>query len=155
WVRDDGDVCVVALRTGRELFRSRIKKEHLAGLSEATIHADATQVYLRLQCSGFSGKRLSGDPVAFFSGLPSTPIDGILYAFDRKGRVRWFNRLPLQALLLEALEDTPLLLLAVSYPRDAGGGQQTQVTAILSIDKRTGKWVYNREWVNHEKPFHA
>jgi hypothetical protein len=79
----------------------------------------------------------------FANGTRCTTINGMFYAFDHKGKMRWNSRIKNQMLVLEQFQNMPLVLFTTRYNRMAQGGRwQTWVAATESIDKKTGKYLY-------------
>jgi hypothetical protein len=85
--------------------------------------------------------------------LRSARVNGTLYAFDRvSGKVRWFAEVPAQMMLLDQFEDLPVILFSARYNplRNQPQIQQT-LSATLSLDKRTGKPVYQAAVNNYNQ----
>ena len=70
------------------------------------------------------------------------------------GKLEWVcDFLPHQSLLLEQVQDLPILLFAAQYYKSANGFDRTMVK-VTGVDKRTGKLIYDKEFVPHVQ-FHA
>jgi outer membrane protein assembly factor BamB/tetratricopeptide (TPR) repeat protein len=98
-----------------------------------------------------------------FRGLSAIHVNGMLYAFGRSdGALRWYSPLPVQSILLEHFEDLPIILCSATMVRQTAGmgmglGQDVEtIAATRSLDKQTGKLLYNREGLAaNETFFHA
>ena len=65
-------------------------------------------------------------------------------AFDRgHGQLKWKNEINNLALILDQYQDLPILLFSAQTP-GVGGNNAAHVTA-KSIEKRTGKLLYEKE----------
>ena len=82
---------------------------------------------------------LGGAGSSNFNTMRSAPVNGFVYAFDKvSGRMDWWVQVATQTLLLEQFQQMPMLLFSAVYKTPAGGpGSVANVTATLSIDKRT------------------
>jgi outer membrane protein assembly factor BamB len=90
------------------------------------------------------------------NGMRWIKVNGKVYSFDRANRkLRWYADVPNQILLADQFNESPILLFTARYnkPMNVGGmnrGQAIQqVTATKSIDKRTGKLLFDREFQNN------
>jgi outer membrane protein assembly factor BamB len=85
-------------------------------------------------------------------GMRRINVSGKVYAFDRtNGALRWHSDVPNQMLIVEQFNDMPILMFTNQYNRmiNAQRGQQVQCTSVKSIDKRTGKLLWDKEYQNN------
>ena len=89
------------------------------------------------------------------NGIRSLKVNGPVYALNRTtGKLEWVcDFLPHQNLLLEQVQDLPILLFTAQYYKSANGMDRTMVK-VTGVDKRTGKLVYDKEFVPSTQ-FHA
>src|SRR5581483_2014835 len=79
-------------------------------------------------------------------GMRSLPINGEFYAFDgTTGKVKWQNPAPNKMLVLDQLQEMPIILLTARYNQWLNGANRInqQVVALQAFDKRTGKRLYD------------
>jgi hypothetical protein len=153
-VEPDHAVTLLESRTGRVLFKTPLQPEHAEKRQAAALVADADRYYLALTRAPENG--LNWNPSAGF-GIRSLKINGPLYALSRTGgAVEWVcDFLPHQMLLLEQVQDLPLLLFTAQYYKSSpNGGFEKQAVKVTGVDKRTGKLVYDKEFAPHNQ-FHA
>ena len=87
------------------------------------------------------------------SPVPSVDVDGSLYGVGRDGSLLWEAEVRDQQLELDLPPELPVLLLSKRrqhrVPRD-GGGLTTRVEyAILCLDKRNGRILYDETFATH------
>jgi hypothetical protein len=89
------------------------------------------------------------------NGMRWIMVNGKVYAFERSGgKLRWYAEVPHQILLVDQFKESPIMLFTARYnkPMNVGGGVNRaiqQVTATKTIDKRTGKLLFDREFQNN------
>ncbi len=172
-VEPDGRVLVIDLASQKEVLstdkgydftnpRTGMDPAHLANLQGITLLADGKQVYLA--CNGpqdpnlarFGGVQPNLHPGL---GMRSVPVNGHLYAFDREtGAFRWQYLVPNQMVVLDHFRDLPILLFTSRYTKwqNLGGrANVSQVAAVQSMDKRTGKFLYDNKDLHNIPNFHA
>jgi outer membrane protein assembly factor BamB/tetratricopeptide (TPR) repeat protein len=172
-VEPDGRVQVIDLVTQKDVVstdkgydftnpKTGMDPAHLANLQGITLLADGKQVYLA--CNGppdpslarFGGVQPNLHPGL---GLRSVPVNGRLYAFDREtGAFRWQVPMPNQMIVLDHFRELPIVLFTSRYTKwgnAAGRPNVAQVVAVQSLDKRTGKFLYNNNELNNTPNFHA
>jgi outer membrane protein assembly factor BamB len=135
---------------------------HLDKLQGITLLADDRQLYLA--CNG------PADPsLARFGGVQSNlhpglgmrciPINGRVYTYDRQtGAYRWQAAVFNQMIVLDHFRELPIVLFTSRYTKvltTAGRANVTQVAEVLSVDKNTGKFLYNNKDLNITPSFHA
>jgi outer membrane protein assembly factor BamB len=155
-VAPDGAVTLVDLKERRTVQQLRVEHKHLEKVQKGTLLRDRTQVYLAFQGPNDGAADMLDGPYPNVQGLPTVPVNGMLYAFDRQtGELRWHSRVPAQTIVLERFDDLPVLLFTaqVMRPMPQQGGMPALV--LRSIDKHTGKVRYNREYANIADSFHT
>jgi hypothetical protein len=74
------------------------------------------------------------------------PVTGYVYAFHRtRGVLSWYREVPTQMLILERFEEMPILLFTARMQKALNQGGVTQTVSTMSLDKRTGKLIYDRD----------
>jgi outer membrane protein assembly factor BamB len=141
-VARDGKVHVYDLRRREELFQAAVDPDHLRRVSEVRLVQDRWHYYLLLN-RPFTGRDgVAGPTVAnAVGGLRCLPAHGYLYAFHHGGSLHWFSEVKAQQLLLERLDDSPLLLFSAAVQR-ADPRSPAPVFTLTSIDKHNGKTVW-------------
>src|SRR5262249_36817572 len=85
------------------------------------------------------------------NNLRHTPVSGVVYAFHKaRGTLSWHfphetDKALSQMLLLERFEELPVLLFTARVNKAIAQGGNQQTVSTMSIDKRTGKLVYDRD----------
>jgi outer membrane protein assembly factor BamB len=154
--KNGGRVTVVDLQTFQEVLAARMDARDLekAG-TQVHLLRDADHIYLAVQKPfdpqvnpwGGASTNLGG-------GLRWVPVNGKLYAYDRvTGKLCWKNDVPNQTLILEQFKDLPVMLFTARHHRQVnlGGMNRTiqQIASTRSIDKRTGKLLFDKEFQNN------
>jgi outer membrane protein assembly factor BamB len=159
-VTPKGEVIVFELLTGRELKKLAIKPAHLESVTKATLLRDAANYYIALVGPNDPKSRvLDTGLVNSLGDMRFVPINGMFYVFDREtGEVRTANRVMNQMLLLNRFEELPVVLFTTMQVREAGpmgSGQQFSYLCVRSMDKQTGKRLFNLELQNNGEWFHT
>jgi outer membrane protein assembly factor BamB len=153
-VEPGGTVLGFDLRGPREVLHARLDDpKHLDRLKDVHLLADRDQFYLAIQQTAEgAGIRFGGQGQGPWSnlsqGMSSVPVHGMVYAFDRAtGRRTWRSGEPVfnQMLVLEQFNDLPIMLFTARSFRVVHNGNrmsQQLSTAVLSLDKRTGKVLF-------------
>lgn len=161
-VDPEGAVSVFDIRAQKEVFKTNVKKDDLAKLTEAHLLADRDLVYIILnqpaeQIQGIQGGLLSN----IHPTMSSLAVNGPIYAFDRSnGKMRWCNTVTNEQMLLEQFDSSPVLLFTVKYAKLENMRIWRQVQVIECIAKDTGKFVWPRPekkemMHNNQQPFHS
>jgi outer membrane protein assembly factor BamB len=156
-VEPDGNVTVVDLARREEVAHLRLDPRDLRKVRDGHLLTDRERFYVALRGPIDPELKIQDEPSANFRGLAAVPVNGPLYAFDREsGERKWSSRLPPQWLLLEQFEQLPVLVCSAFFIRgNATNDKSVPITATRSLDKRTGKVLYNREVVQVNDLFHA
>jgi outer membrane protein assembly factor BamB len=153
-----GVVTVVDLATGRNGPRLTLDRRHRARVTGGCLLCDSRHFYVGLLGQGEGSVNVMDGPNPNFrNGLAAAPVNGMLYAFDRAtGELHWYSQAPAQTVLLERLDELPVILCAALSTRPSGTpGNAEGVVAIRSIDKQTGKLLFNKESRTVGEPFGA
>jgi hypothetical protein len=155
----DGVVTVLDPSTGREGSRLALDPKHLARVTGGHLLADTDQFYVAFQ--GAVDEKLQNGPDPWFrGGLAVALFHGMLYAFDRAGGgPRWFSPSPQprpvpQAILTERFDELPVLVSSAAFTRQADG-KAVGVVVTRSLDKKTGKLLFDHENAPGSQPFEA
>jgi hypothetical protein len=159
-VEPDGKVTVVDLRTQQPVLRATMERKHIDKVPEIHLVPDASRFFLLCNAPPDAANVQITPPTAnAHAGLRGLPVNGWVYAFDRAtGSLLWFNQVGLQSLLLERFEELPVLLFAGSHTRVDLNNERngaTQICDTLSIDRHTGKRLYEKRQANEFGPFHS
>jgi hypothetical protein len=143
-IEKDNTVTLLNAETGAVKFKSLIMPEHAVNLDGATLIGDRDRYYLALTRKPESGLNWSSYASP---SIRSLSVNGPLYALNRgTGKLEWVcDFVPHQMLLLEQMQDLPVLLFAARYNKSANGFDQSMVK-VTGIDKRNGKLVYDKEF---------
>jgi outer membrane protein assembly factor BamB len=165
---EEGKLTVVDLNTRRDLLRTRVvDPKDLDKVQQAHLLRDKEQYYLILDQPPDNQKNPWGGPWhSVMNGLYSMVVNGKIYAFTRStGKLRWKSDVTGQMLVLNRFEDLPMLLFTARSQRAVnqggrmggmGGGMMAMpVASVRSIDKRTGKILYDKEFPNENNNFFA
>ena len=144
YVDPKGAMSIVDLRVGREIFQANIAESHLDKVHGGLLLDDAGQYFVVLNKSNEQPLPAGGGAASNFSSMRAAPVNGFVYAFDKPtGRMDWYLQVSTQMILLEQFQQLPMLLFSSNYKVPAGGpGSFSNVTATLSVDKRTGKRLW-------------
>jgi outer membrane protein assembly factor BamB len=164
-VDPDGNAVVFDIRKPEEaVFKAVLKKEHLgtAGTSTVQFVQDGTMAFLLINEANNPAFNPWGGPLSnlvWTAGLRALPVNGQVYAFDKKTKkIKWYSEVRQMMLLAESSRDLPVLLFSGRYsqPLNPVGGRNPQnLMAVRAIDKRTGKLVYDEFDTVNGPQFHT
>jgi hypothetical protein len=150
-----GVATVLDARTGKELARLQLDPAHVRGAQQGTLLHDRTQFFVAVEHERRERPGVVGPSEPAFQGVgEDVPINGRLYAFDRAtGELRWTNQLRHQSLVLDQFEESPLVVAAAREQRlvNPTAGESATFVIVQSIDKRTGKLVYTRDFIDRAR----
>ena len=162
-----GKLIVLETDTGREIMNAstvhgRVSLDDLKDLKDPLLLRDAEHFYLALNKPIDSAKVGNGGILYhnFNNGLRCMSVNGWLLAFHRQagerkvgatnvswkaGDLHWHSYTPLynQLIVLEQFEDLPVLMFSSRYMELLPGGGNRWVSFTQSIDKRSGKMIYD------------
>jgi outer membrane protein assembly factor BamB/tetratricopeptide (TPR) repeat protein len=182
-VEPSGKVIVVDARTGEGVLegnalQGRVTQDDLKDLREPLLLADQDHIYVALNRTLDNSRAINGTLASNFSnGLHCAMVNGWVLAFQRhdgelatkdeplrwkKGDLDWHSCEPMysQMIILEQFETLPILLFSARYVEPVKGqpGNQRWVSVTQSIDKRSGKMIYdpiNPRQGNGQPTFHT
>jgi outer membrane protein assembly factor BamB len=138
-VARDGKVHVYDLRRREELFKGEVDAEDLRGVTDVRLFQDHWHYYLMINRDVRARDGLAGPAMKNgVSGLRCLPAHGRLYAFRRNGSLHWASEVKGQHLILERLDESPLLLFSAVVQK-TDPRSPAPVFTVASIDKATGK----------------
>jgi outer membrane protein assembly factor BamB len=155
--KNGGKITLINLRTMQEVLTARVEPKDLDKAQLIHLISDRDNYYIAIQKAFEMQANPWGMPNQnVVNGIRWTLVNGKIYAFDRgTGKLRWKNDVLNQTLILDQFRDMPIMLFTARYHRAANNagalnrGMIQQVTAVKSIDKRTGKLLYDEEFVNN------
>jgi len=154
-VEPDGKVTIYDVTAREVMLKTVMDPEHIAKATSLILLKDAYNVYVacnqpidrQLLQFGTGGLMFNLMPG---SGMQAVPINGEVYAWDlNSGKLKWHNPLPNQMIILDQFQELPLLMATVRYYRWVPGQvnrQQELLVHTQTIDKRTGKLVFNHQY---------
>jgi outer membrane protein assembly factor BamB len=159
---NDGKVSVFNLHTFQEVLSARIDPKDLDKIQDVHLLQDNERFYLACHRSPDAVANPWGGPYPnVMNGMRCVHVNGKVYAFYRDtGKLHWKHEALGQMLVLEQFRDSPVLIFTASQrrPMNMGGnvrGGIMQVAVFRSIDKRTGKLVWDKEYQNQSSQFYA
>jgi outer membrane protein assembly factor BamB len=161
-VEPNGRVHVTDLRSGKEVLNAEMKAEDLAGVQQLHLLADVDYFYVACvkptdgNITAFGGVRSNLMPG---TGMRALPVNGMVYSFTRRtGKLNWYASMPDQMVVLDRFEELPVLLFTSTYQQwviNGAARHVQQVTAAASIEKRTGKRLYDGKNLPQGMQFHT
>jgi outer membrane protein assembly factor BamB/tetratricopeptide (TPR) repeat protein len=153
-----GSVALFDIRTRQEVFRAALDPQHLERVEAVNVLRDRTHWFVAIKLPS-DNMRNQGEVWPNVQGsLRTAPVNGMIYAFDTVTKqLAWYHDMPNQMVLLDQLEESPVLLFAAAINRTVNpAGQPTVCFATRSLDKRTGKLLWSKESLaNNLMPFHS
>jgi outer membrane protein assembly factor BamB/tetratricopeptide (TPR) repeat protein len=155
-VQPDGKLTLFDLATGKELITKGMWRVHLTKVERLHLFRDRRWIYVACEAPSpevvpntFTSNLMPG------TGLRSVPVNGALYAFDAEsGELHWIGYPENMTVVLNHLDELPLVVLTARYVRPYAPARQVVATGV--IEKRTGKLVYNEEdRLTNWQPYHA
>ncbi len=146
----EGKLTVLDATTGKEVVVARMDPKHLEDAQAVHLWRDATQVYAAVKGKEDPQQAQFRQFPVFVpgSGLRQLAIDGMVYAFDMQtGKLRWRAEAFGQSLLLDPLQEQPVLWFAGRGASAGAPGVPRMFQpgiAIRVVDKRTGKFLYDQ-----------
>jgi outer membrane protein assembly factor BamB/tetratricopeptide (TPR) repeat protein len=155
--QNEGRVTVIDLRKHQQLLETRLShpKEDLDKVTEGNLLADGDCYYLTFRRDPDVRANVFGGPWQnVMNGIRWISVNGKVYAFDRAtGKLRWHADVPNQILLIDQFRECPILVFTAKYHKPNAGrfnpGTIQQVVATMTIEKRTGKRLFDREFQNN------
>jgi hypothetical protein len=150
-VDPNGTVTVIDLHERKEVCKMSVSREHITKLQDGHLLQDAEKYYVVLNLPVDPQVAPFGGPTPNVQwGLRAVMANGWTYAFDRRtGKVGWYSQLQNQMLVLDRFQDLPFVLFTARFNEPIGGPVNrgaNQVVLVRSIDKRTGKLVFDKKY---------
>ncbi len=124
-----GQLSIIDLRTGKRSELEGIPRAELNNHQNFYLVADQNQIY-------FAAHSPSHNSISV--NIPSIPINGMLYTFNRQtGKRLWNQEIDKQHLVLDQQNLLPVILL-VSRDYKRMGNRSTSIIHLQAIDKQTG-----------------
>jgi outer membrane protein assembly factor BamB/tetratricopeptide (TPR) repeat protein len=140
-----GKGAVLDLATGKELIAFQIDPNHRKPDQTAVLLRDPERWYVIFR-NPEDGMGADALQPAFGGSLEYEPINGMLYAFDRKtGELCWNKMMATQALLMNRFDELPVILAAFLSVRGNPGTADNIFLSTRFLDKRTGKLIWNQD----------
>jgi outer membrane protein assembly factor BamB len=159
-----GKVTAVDLTTNQDVLVTRVEPADVDKAQEIHLLQDAQQFYVAVHRPADVQANPWGNSywANVSNGMRWLMVNGKVYAFERKtGKMRWWAQVPNQMLVLDQFQDMPMLLFTAQYnkginPGGVGMRQASQhFAAVKSIDRRTGKLIFDSEYPQPHQQFYA
>jgi outer membrane protein assembly factor BamB len=143
-IEPDGKVTVVDLRQKKEIVTATLDSVELKDLKDVLLLSDGDQFYVALNKPIEANQVVSGIMYTNFSnGTRCAIVNGMFYAFDHKGEMRWYAHVPHQMVVLEQFKNIPIVVFSSRYNSMQNGGFQRWVVANKTVDKKSGKLLWD------------
>jgi outer membrane protein assembly factor BamB len=155
---NDGKVTVIDLRTRKDVLVTRLAPKDLEKVQDFRLLADASHFYLIVNKQPDPQRNQMGGFWANVSnGIRSVPVNGKIFAYFRNtGKLDWptpdDQPISNQMLIVDHFRDMPILLFASRSNRmmRQGFNQMVNAGSVMSIEKRTGKLKFTKEYNNND-----
>jgi hypothetical protein len=157
----------VDLRSRQEVLVTRVDPKDLDKVDDVHLLRDDQHYFLACHkpqeaaaANPFGGMATMG-VWTNVNGMRWVMVNGKVYAFHRAtGKLNWRTDVANQMLILDQFQDLPVMLFTSQFNKMAAGANvrmvgQQHVAAVKSIDKRTGKLLFDQEFPNNRQPFFA
>jgi outer membrane protein assembly factor BamB len=149
-ITSDGKITVIDLRQRKVVLVGLVAAEHMKNLQQVHLLADERTVLIALYTSNPTNPPQIWSNLQANTGMRAITVNGQVYAFDRRTcKIRWFNQVENQQLVLEQWKEMPALLFTSrsivnpNGPR-AFAGDQVGTIGVEAWDKTTGKVFYRQ-----------
>lgn len=158
-----GKLRVVNLRLRKEVLTASIDPRHIKDATTVWLLSDGQDYYVAVNgplpppAKAFGGIQSNLLPG---TGLRAIPVNGMVYCFNGiTGKVRWYNEVLNQMLVLEHFRELPFVLFTsrLQLWKDVGDMGRSMVwhVAVHSIQKSNGKVVCDSTNIPSALNFHA
>ncbi|MEY4613888.1 MAG: hypothetical protein RL179_1861 [Planctomycetota bacterium] len=160
-IEPDGKVKAWRIPQGTQVLSTKLDPKFITKGAAALLLADKSNFYVGfnnpvnanvMPWGGIQTNLMPG------SGMRAQPVNGEFFAFEREtGKLRWHNPVSHQMVVLESFQDTPMILFTSRMHKMVANGpirNVMQIVAAKSIDKRTGKLIYDNENIPNGIQFH-
>jgi len=125
-----GEIVIVDLKTGKKSSLETLPKAELKQHKNFYLVSDGNFIY-------FSSHSQSSNAISV--NVPSIPINGMLYVFDRQtGKRLWNQEFQNQHLVLNEQNPLPFVML-VARDHKRMGNRSTSILHLQAVDQQTGK----------------
>jgi len=159
---NEGKVTVVDLRTRKEVLVTRLGPKDLEKVQDIHLLSDRNHFFLTINKQPNTQQNQNG---GFYSnvgnGIRSVPVNGNVHAFDRRtGKHLWqpLKEISHQMLIADQCRDLPVLLFTARSNRMFRQGfnqGMMNMSNVVSVEKRTGKILIDKEYSNDGFMFFA
>jgi outer membrane protein assembly factor BamB len=149
-VEPSGKFTLFDLRSRKAVFEAKVDPRFLKDVNDVRLFSDNRNYYLALNTPldpNANPGGMSYSNIQPQTGMRCTPINGEFYCFNRDTKkMEWHNDVPMNRLLVDHFQDLPMVLFTSRNNRPAlkGGGWGGQDVSVTSIDKTTGKRIYDK-----------
>jgi hypothetical protein len=148
-VEPAGIVRVLDVQTQKEVLTAQlVDPKHISSPRSVHLLADPDSLFVAVN-GQLDNNKINQDFYPSLQpglGLRSIPVNGYLYAFDRKdGSLKWYNLVEHEHLVLSQFEDLPVLFFTSRYAKWVGNlpfRNVVNVTTARAMAKHTGKLCY-------------
>jgi outer membrane protein assembly factor BamB len=158
----DGKLTAIEVATNRDLLQASLDPKHLRKALNIQLLEDQHLFYVLPNLPSDPAVNQFGGPwpsIQPWTGIRSLPVNGQVYAFEKTtGKLRWRADVPQQMVVLELYKELPILLFTSRYNKPLNNGPNRfgqPVTAVKSIDKRTGKLLFDEPEILGAPQFHT
>lgn len=152
-VQPDGAVTVFDLDAGKQLLKAKLQPDHLKEVTAVALLRDERGIYLACRKPAGATEIATSGLIAG-TGTRKLPLNGVLYAFNNDGTLRWFNPAENQTLVVSQFHKLPLVVLSARQEHFIGG-KERHVLLTRVFDKRTGKLLYDKQGTARANVFHS
>jgi outer membrane protein assembly factor BamB len=158
---NNGKVTVIDLATNEEVLTARVEPKDLEKAQEVHLLQDSQQIYLAIHRPLEAQNNPFGVNVWTNAGtMRWIQVNGEVYAFRRStGKLNWHNAVPNLMMIVDQFHDMPILLFTAQFNRMVNPGAMRAApqhyAAVRSIDKRTGKLLWDKDYPNNHQQFYA
>jgi len=153
-----GNVTIYDLRARQVVLEAQVQQAHVEKLKDAYVLADRDQYYLIFN-KPLDPNVANGVWLNVFHGMRCLSVNGMVYGFDRgTGKVRWFNPVSNQMLVLEQFKDLPFLFFTArsnEWVQQGNNRINQHVVAVKTIHKQSGKLLYDKRLNQNVNNFHT
>jgi hypothetical protein len=154
-----GKFTILDTVTQKELLSSTIDPKSVDKARGATLLKDKDYYYVAINGPLNQQQNPWGGPWQnLINGSRGIPVSGRFYAFPRDPEAsklkKWWCDLEDQVFVMDQYKDLPILLFTARSQQLINGGVY-QVVKTTSVEKRTGKVIYDKKLQNNNTNYHA
>jgi len=162
-ITPEGKLHVVDLAVRKEVLTGKVNFDHFKTAQSIHLLSDGKFVFVMangpvdpniMPFGGVQSNLMGG------TGMRALPVNGYVYCFDlATSKVKYWNNIPNQMLVLDQFEDMPMLLFTARYNKwNIQGANRNVINAnvVESYDKVSGKLLYKSpDNMMNAQNFHA